>query len=230
MREISGVDSRPKNQLVSLLFIHLKVVFFNLKEFFLALFRYPEFLKIDLALYFSYFFKSPFAISKEFLQKRNAEEIYSYGQTPLSTLDKIARECRLTSADVVYDLGCGNGRGAFWLATMVGCTVHGIEIIPQFVEKALKIKRRTNCKNAFFSLQDMVSANLSEATFIYFYLFDEEVTAKMIEKFSELEMGTKIVTISEPLPAPFKLLSQFEGRFPWGKTELYLHSICKAER
>ncbi len=63
-------------------------------------------------------------------------------ETPLTSLEVIARECQLSVRDVVFELGCGRGRTCFWLNQFIGCAVIGIDYVPAFIEKALKVKRR----------------------------------------------------------------------------------------
>src|SRR6188768_1089931 len=103
--------------------LSLKIKKQNFVEYLRVVSRYystPAFLKIDAALVLSYLFKHPFALSKRFLLEQGAQDVYTYGETPLTTLDMIARECRLSPKDVVFDLGCGRGRACFWLNAFIG--------------------------------------------------------------------------------------------------------------
>src|SRR4051794_23547579 len=117
MGEISRSQAGPKNKLVVLTFIHLKTIFYNLmygiEDIFLY-YRNLSFFKIDLLLKALYFFHTPYKVSKKFLQERGSTDLYLYGETPLTTMDSIAKECRILSKDIVYELGCGRGRSAFW--------------------------------------------------------------------------------------------------------------------
>ncbi len=53
------------------------------------------------------------------------KEAFPYGETPLCSLKKIADRCGLKASDKVVDLGCGRGRGVFFLAQHYGCEVVG---------------------------------------------------------------------------------------------------------
>ena len=66
-----------------------------------------RFAKADLLLLSQYFTKSAFRYSKEFLLAKGEEEIYSYGETPLTTLEQIAEKADVTAADTLFALGCG---------------------------------------------------------------------------------------------------------------------------
>lgn len=188
-----------------------------------------QFMKVDLSLLASYLFQNPFAISKRFLMQKGAEDVYAYGETPLTTLDKISQKCRLTKKDVVFELGCGRGRTCFWLNCLIGCKVIGIEQIPVFVEKAEAVRKRFHLDGMEFRQADILESSLNSATVIYLYgtCFEEEFIQALINKIKILPSGTKIITISYSLTeysseGIFEVLSRFPGEFTWGTADVYL--------
>lgn len=215
-----------------LLWINLKVKIINLIEYGHVVIRYYphfNFAKIDTALLLSYLFSNPFRISKHFLAKKGEKEIYTYGETPLTTLDLIIRQCEITSRDVIFELGCGRGRTCFWLNQIIGSSVVGIDYVPAFIEKAQKIKDRFYVQNVSFRLEDLFQANLNGATVIYLYgtCFSAAYIDLLIENLSKLPKGTKIITVSYALnefqpEAPFRIIKQFSAPFTWGETDVYL--------
>lgn len=216
----------------SLIFINLKVTFSNLFEFAHVVVKYYphlQFFKIDLTLLLSYLLMNPFRISKRFLLQKGEVEIYTYGETPLTTLDFIAHQCKLSDRDVVFELGCGRGRTCFWLNQFIGCSVVGIDYIPIFIEKAEKIKNRFHVQGISFLLEDLFQADLTGATVVYLYgtCFSAGYIDLLIERFSHLPEGTEIITVSYALTdfqpeAPFKVIKQFPASFTWGTTDVYL--------
>lgn len=220
-----------KEQLI-LLWINLKVKFSNIIEYCCVVMRYYpnfSFAKIDTALLLSYFFTNPFRISKSFLTQKGEKEIYTYGETPLTTLELIARNCEITAQDVVFELGCGRGRTCFWLNQWIGCSVVGIDYVPIFIEKAQCIKERFHIQNASFRLEDIFQTDLKGATVVYLYgtCYSAANIDLLIERFSKLPKGTKIITVSYSLTefqpkAPFKIIKQFSAAFTWGQTDVYL--------
>lgn len=215
-----------------LLWINLKVKICNFIEYVRVVVRYYSrfnFAKIDAALLLSYFFSNPFRMSKQFLVGKGAKEIYTYGETPLTTLDSISRSFGITAHDVVFELGCGRGRTCFWLNEWLGCTVVGIDYVPAFIEKAQKIKERFHLQRISFRLEDLFQANLKGATVIYLYgtCFSASDIDLLINRFSELPKGTKIITVSYALTefeseTPFRLIKQIPASFTWGQTNVYL--------
>ena len=219
-----------------LLWIHLKVKVINLLEYGQVVYRYyshSQFAKIDLALLFSYLFINPFRISKHFLSAKGEKEVYTYGETPLTTLELIAYACDMTSRDVVFELGCGRGRTCFWLNQIIGCRVVGIDYVPLFIEKGQAIIQRFQLQHLSFRLEDLFQADLKGATVIYLYgtCFSAASIDLLIERLIQLPKGTKIITVSYALTdfqpnAPFRIVKHFLAPFTWGKTYVYLQRRC----
>lgn len=188
-----------------------------------------SFCKVDLSLLLLYLGNSPFAISKQFLVQRGEKDLYAYGETPLATMDHIAKECQLSSRDTLFELGCGRGRTCFWLNAFVGCKVAGIDYVPEFIKNANIVKSRFNVNGVEFHLQDMLDTDLSGATAIYLYgtcLEDVQIIT-LIDKFKKLPPGTKIITVSYPLTdythdPIFEVMKRFTGKFTWGEGDIYL--------
>lgn len=218
-----------------LLWVNLSVTVRNLIEFVKVAFNYYSswsFVKADISLRLMYLFHNPYSISKRFLMKKGADDVYTYGETPLTTLEKIARECDISTKDRVFELGSGRGRGCFWLNTIVGCDVVGIEYVPEFVERANLIKRKLGMKGIEFELGDIFKVDLSKATVIYLYgtCFNEKEIRTLSEKFSKLPKGTKIITVSYPLSdyddkSKFEMMKHFAVPFTWGDADVYLQIV-----
>lgn len=175
-------------------------------------YKSPKFALIDLVFGFVALFMNPYRVCRKFLQKKGAEEIYAYGETPYSTYQKIAEECKIGPSDTWVELGAGRGKGCFWLAHFTGCKVMGIEWIPQFIWQARAIKALFRIKRIQFEQLDIERADLSRATAIYLYGLWPNL---------KIGKGVKVITISEPLEGTI-LLKRFWVRFPWGRTTAFL--------
>lgn len=215
-----------------ILLLNLKTTFFRLFEWIVVVFRYylynPRFARIDFLLACRYLWKSPHRISKHFLRKQGAASIYAYGETPLTSLDRMVSRCQITSKDCFFELGCGPGRTCFWLSSFVKCQVVGIDYLPEFIEKANKVKKCIVEHKITFLEQDMLLADLNKATIIYLYgiCLEEEVIYRLVEKFEQLPPTVKILTVSYPLSdysSHFHTVTTFPIRFPWGKASLFVN-------
>jgi SAM-dependent methyltransferase len=170
-----------------------------------------------------YLFKNPHRLCK----KRG----FVFGQTPLSVCDQIAKECRILSKDVLFDLGCGTGRPLFWLRSFIGCEVYGVDLIETFIENASRVKKLGRLDKIHFFQQDLQTLNFEKATVIYLYgtTFSDEMIVKIIDKLRVLPAKTKIITVSFPLQdfceeELFEYKKSFLAKFPWGKTEIFLQT------
>lgn len=204
----------------------------NLIDFLAVIRRYygdPLFRKIDIYLLRSYLHQNPYRMCRDFLKSKGKEEIYVYGETPLTTMEKIADESGIGPGDVVYELGSGRGRSCFWLYCFKKCRVVGIEFVPEFVSIAQKIQRKFGIDKVNFIFRDILNTPFSNATVIYFYgtIADSQFIIKLIDKFDELPKGTKVITVSYPLThfsskSRFEIIKSFSGKFTWGETEVYV--------
>ncbi len=178
------------------------------------------FREVDLALKKEYLWQNPYRVSRRFWNS------HVYGETPLASLEIIGLKAQLNKTDCFVDLGSGRGRGAFFMHYRFGCKAVGVEGVPLFIEKALKIQKKLGVEGVEF-----LNANLSQLSPLrgsVFYLawtcFEEALTIRLIQWLEQLPHPAKIITVSEPLASEqFSLLDQFNVPFPWGDGEIYLH-------
>ncbi len=184
------------------------------------LYKHSHFKRLDEALCSACSSKAAYRISKESLVSRGAENIYAYGETPLSTMARIAGECGITESDHVIELGAGRGRATLFLAEVIGCKVTAYEQIPEFSKVLTEVAhpKIEVIEEDFFFCQQF------DASVIYLYgtmLKNEEIELLA----SRFPRGVKIITVSYPLSDysdKYETIKSFPGRFPWGKTEIYL--------
>lgn len=214
--------------------VNLLVSLRNLVEFVKVAFKYygnVKFMKEDLSLRLMYFFHNPYRMNKRFLMMRGEKEIYTYGETPLTTLDFIAHEAQIGPQDRVIELGSGRGRNCFWLHSIIGCEVVGIEYVPEFVERANRIKERLGVSGVEFLLGDFMNpkGGFPVGTIYYLYgscLSDSDIE-KLAERLAKLPRGTKIITVSYPLTEyilkpSFEVINHFTAPFTWGEADVYI--------
>jgi SAM-dependent methyltransferase len=154
------------------------------------------------------------------------KEAFPYGETPLCSLKKIADRFGLKSSDKVVDLGCGRGRGVFFLAQHYGCEVAGIDMIGPFIETACHLAKECQGLKVSFSCGDMRQFDFSQATFVFFYgtTFSDAFVDELKIAMKALPKGSKIVTVSYPLEG-LEVIDQFVVSFPWGSGDVCLHLV-----
>jgi len=116
--------------------------------------------------------------------------------TPPEVVERMLDLAGVTSADVVYDLGCGDGRVVI-AAAKRGARAVGFDIEPHWVEESRRNAAAAGVSDlASFELQDALSADLSAATVVMLYLV-EWSTRMLDEKLAaELLPGARIVSHS----------------------------------
>jgi ubiquinone/menaquinone biosynthesis C-methylase UbiE len=106
----------------------------------------------------------------------------------------------VTSQDVVYDLGCGDGRLLFAALEKGAGRVVGVELNPELVMKAYEAANTKGVTSkATFVLNDVLDANLDDATVVFYYLMPSASTALKPKFEKELRPGTRVVTESFPV-------------------------------
>lgn len=171
---------------------------------------------------------NPYRICREFLQSQGASDPYAYGETPLTTLDQMVKAFGIHVHDRILELGSGTGRCAFFLHSYVGCRVTAVEWVPLFNSIGKKIVQTLGSAGITFLQKDMMGVSLDGYDYIYLFgtcLSDASID-NLIKKFIKLPHTVKIITVSFSLHEysdQFIVEKMLTGRFPWGKTEIYLN-------
>ncbi len=169
------------------------------------------------------------ALDRALLNSENPYKVakaFPYGETPLTGFKKMAEMCGLGKEDHVYELGCGRGRGALFLAHHYGCKVTAIDWEPRFIEHAQKVAGKFDLKNVTFLQRDYQTIGFPDATVVYLYgtCLDEASVAHLAQTFKTLRPKAKILSVSAPIPG-LHLMSEFSLEFPWGQGEVYLQEV-----
>jgi len=106
----------------------------------------------------------------------------------------------VTKDDIVYDLGCGDGRIAIAAAQMFGARGVGIDIDPQRIKEANENARKAGVTGRVkFLNEDLFEADIRKATVVTLYLFPW-VNLKLRPKlWNDLKPGTRIVSHSHDM-------------------------------
>ena len=115
--------------------------------------------------------------------------------TPPEVVDAMLTAARVTSADVVYDLGSGDGRIVIAAAQKYGARGVGIEINPQLVAESNASARAAGVSHLVQFVQgDLFTTDFSAATVVVLYLspsLNERIKPRLLR---ELRPGTRVVS------------------------------------
>ncbi len=118
-----------------------------------------------------------------------------YDPTPTARVHKMLELAKINEHDVVYDLGCGDGRILIAAAKKYDVQAVGIEIDPfRFIFSWLKILFSGQHKKIKLRYGNLFRMEISDATVVTLFLY-QPANNKLKEKFiKELKPGTRIVS------------------------------------
>lgn len=123
------------------------------------------------------------------------QSLAPYAPTPQDVVERMLRLAKVSSGDVVYDLGSGDGRIPIAAARLFGAKGVGVEIDPRLIEQS-----RANAKAAGveglveFRLENALAADLSPATVVTLYLLGSSNAQLRPRLTSQLRPGARIVS------------------------------------
>jgi SAM-dependent methyltransferase len=129
-------------------------------------------------------------------QRPTREPDVIYVPTPQEVVDAMLKLAKVTSADVVYDLGSGDGRIPITAAQKYGAKAIGFDINPvRIAEANANLKTANVGDKVRFVEADLFEQDLSEATVITLYLLPS-LNLKLRPTLWKLKPGTRIVSHS----------------------------------
>lgn len=227
--------------LINLLWLALVVRGRDLRELARVLWRYFPVRGFALPwswLRLSYLLDNPYRCCRRFVGNHKDDHgRLVYGETPLSTLDKIMTAVGAGEDDHVFELGSGSGHGCIWLNRVRGCRVTAVDLVPVFCWRLQRVCQRFNLTGIRVRCEDYMTTDFQGATVIYLYnpgLEDERI-ARLADRLRQLPAGTRIISISYPLsdflPGEyFTSLQPIPVAFDWGTTEAFIQSVAQADK
>jgi SAM-dependent methyltransferase len=116
-----------------------------------------------------------------------------YVGTPYDVVSRMLKLAGVKKSDVVYDLGCGDGRMVVLAAAKWGCRGIGYDIDPQRIAEANENVRKNRVGQLVKIVQeDLFKIDLSEADVLSLYLLPE-INEKLLPQFEKLKPGSRLV-------------------------------------
>jgi SAM-dependent methyltransferase len=143
--------------------------------------------------------------------------------TPQDVVERMLKMAGVTKDDMVYDLGCGDGRIVVTAAQRYGCRAVGYDLDPLRVQEA-----RTNVAQhkvgplVTIEQKDVLHVDLQGASVVTLYL-GTEINARLIPQLETLRPGARIVSHDFPIGnlTPDKVV-EMTSRTDGNKHRLYL--------
>ncbi|MFO0844371.1 MAG: PQQ-binding-like beta-propeller repeat protein [Gemmataceae bacterium] len=145
--------------------------------------------------------------------------------TPPEVVEEMLSLAKVTRMDVVFDLGCGDGRVLVAAAKRYGCQARGFDLDPECVKAAREAVEKEGVRDLVrVEEKDLYAADLKEATVITLYLL-ARMNEKLVPRLQALRAGTRVVAHEFAIPGmrPDQVVrgNTREGR----KYALYLYTL-----
>jgi ribosomal protein L11 methylase PrmA len=116
-----------------------------------------------------------------------------YVGTPYDIVSTMLKMARIKKSDLVYDLGCGDGRILVLAAQKYGCRSVGYDIDPERVKASRENVARNGVEKLVKIVQaDIFTLDLRRANVIPLYLLPE-MNRKLLPQLDKLKPGSRIV-------------------------------------
>ena len=118
-----------------------------------------------------------------------------YVPTPHNVVAEMLRLVAVKPTDVIYDLGCGDGRVVITAAKRYKARGVGIDIDPQRIKESRANARQAGvAKRVKFLQQDLFETDIREASVVTLYLLPELNRKLRPKLLSDLRPGTRVVS------------------------------------
>lgn len=130
-----------------------------------------------------------------------SENLAPFLATPMEIVEKMLEIAEVTKKDIVYDLGCGDGRIVIAAAENYGARGVGIDFNPKRIEESLERAQQHGVEHLVtFKIGDVLEADFSDATVVSTYLLTRS-NARLRPLFErQLKAGTRVVTHNYRIP------------------------------
>ena len=149
------------------------------------------------------------------LAQKEGHQLAPYVPSPQDIIDRMLEVSQLKRGEMVYDIGCGDGRILITAVQKFGAKAVGIEISPKLAQSASEIVNKLGLRNRATVLKaDAMDVDLSPADVVTLYLTtsaNETLRPKLQEN---LKAGTRVVSHDYPV----------KGWKPQMVEEVYAHN------
>lgn len=156
------------------------------------------------------------------LNRLQAQEFHldvPFVPTPYEVIEDMLRFAELKKGDILYDLGCGDGRIVIEAARRAGVRAVGIDIDPQRIKESRENARMAGVDHLVeFRRADIFQSDFSEATLITMYLLPD-VNLRLRPALLSLKPGTRIISHQ------FDLDEWQADRMTYVPVDLYVHTV-----
>ena len=133
--------------------------------------------------------------------RADVPDLAPFVTTPKAVVEKMLRMAEVARDDVVYDLGCGDGRIVISAAEKYGARGVGIDLDPQRIAESKVGARNAGVEHLVgFINADVAAVDLSQATVVTMYLLTESNALLRPQLERQLRPGTRVLSHNYEMP------------------------------
>jgi SAM-dependent methyltransferase len=122
-----------------------------------------------------------------------------YVPTPQEVVNVMLGLADVQETDLLYDLGCGDGRIVVTAAEKYGCKALGVDIDPERVRESRANVKAANLEELVtIEQKDIFELDLSEADVVTLYLL-AELNVRLIPQLEKMKPGSRVVSHAFPM-------------------------------
>lgn len=131
----------------------------------------------------------------------DAADLAPFVSSDFEVVEKMLEMADVGHGDIVYDLGCGDGRIVIRAAERFQVRGVGIDIVAERIEESRRNSRDNGVEHLVeFIQQDVMKADFSEATVVTLYLLPESNASLRPILEDQLQPGTRVVSHNYEIP------------------------------
>ncbi len=128
-------------------------------------------------------------------------DLAPYVPTPMPIVEKMLEMGEVDKNDIVYDLGCGDGRIVIMAAKQYGARGVGIDLDPRRVSESKLAAAEAGVEELVeFRMEDATKSDFSDATIVTLYLLTESNRLLRPELERQLKPGAYVISHNYPIP------------------------------
>jgi SAM-dependent methyltransferase len=192
-------------------------------------YRQFRLLRVDWGLALAYWWRDRYFLARREGRRLDVPpETLTYGTTPWATAADLLRRVDAKPGERFLELGCGEGRLAFFVRIWGDLTVDAFDLLPTFIRVAERIRQRLRLERISFHQANLLEADLATADIVYLAgtCLDDETIDRLQERMRWLKPGARLICLSYPLDVPgLELIAEVPIAVSWGHSTAYLQRM-----
>lgn len=130
-----------------------------------------------------------------------AEDQSLFAPTPMDVADRMLEVAKVKKDDVVWDLGCGDGRILILASKKYGCQSYGVELDEHIARLATRLVKLNGVEKlvTIYKGDALTTDFYSTATVVTVYLMPD-LSKKLVPRFEKLPKGSRVVAHDKLIP------------------------------